>query len=431
MKTINKTNEGSIQISDFQSNIQIAKSFSSNFINSLSGKMFTFGLGLMLLDQTRSALSFGINMIISPTVGILFLVPIGNIVDSYKHKNILIASMSVRILALTIFALVINSFSGNNKLIPIILFLIIDAISTNLNDTCYSASIHELISSQKIQRLSSLTQSAISISSILSPTLGVGLYSLLGFAGFISIELIATIISFFIMLSMRFHYLNGPTKEEHRPLNVKSQLTTFKLGLKYMQSRNLIKILILLSVSLNFFYTALTIGIPFVLKYQLHTGNTSISLLETGSAIGMLLGSVLLSILPDSGSQKLFYKLMIPLIILDLQIVLLGITFSFFEANLSIVIGCLIMGIIAFMLVILNITVQVYLQETVPTNMLGRVSSTLTTVNTSIMPLGTLFFTFIFQFSQKGSIVFICNGIILLLLTLVATHPIIDAIKHD
>lgn len=47
-------------ISDFASNKQIAKASISNFIGSLSGKAFNFALSLMLLDQTRSAISFGI-----------------------------------------------------------------------------------------------------------------------------------------------------------------------------------------------------------------------------------------------------------------------------------------------------------------------------------------------------------------------------------
>lgn len=53
-------------ISDQMSNRQIVKDFISSFISSLSGKAFNFALGLMLLDQTKSAMSFGINMIIYP-----------------------------------------------------------------------------------------------------------------------------------------------------------------------------------------------------------------------------------------------------------------------------------------------------------------------------------------------------------------------------
>ena len=90
-------------ISDSESNQQIIKDFISNFIGSLSSKAFNFALGLMLLDQTKSAMSFGINMIIYPLVSLIFLVPIGNIVDKYRHKKILTFNFMFRMLIFLFF----------------------------------------------------------------------------------------------------------------------------------------------------------------------------------------------------------------------------------------------------------------------------------------------------------------------------------------
>ncbi|MDV9115551.1 MFS transporter [Lactiplantibacillus plantarum] len=423
-----------INISNHQSSLQIFKAAASNFISSLSGKMFTFGLGLMLLDETHSAISFGINMIISPIVGLLCLVPIGNLIDTYPHKTVLTGSLTARTLALILFAASINLFTATAKLIPIVLFLIIDAISTNVNDTCYSAATHELVNAHNIQRLSSLTQSAISLSSILSPALGVGLYSLVGFSGFVILEIVATLASFGIMLTMKFHYhaTNQFANSQHAPVTSHSQFAKFHSGLNYMRSRTMIKITILLSVILNFLYTAVTIGIPYILKDQLHTGNGPIGVLETGSAIGMLLGSLLLTLLPPTGQKRLFLKLIIPVLILDSQILLLGVLFMTSQSPTGYaLLGSFIMGILAFALVILNITFQVYLQQTVPTKLLGRVVATLTTVNSSIMPIGTLMFTLIFQSTTHGGLVLIINGILLLGYTLLLLRPLNQAIHSE
>ena len=94
-------------ISDKMSNRQIIKDFISSFISSLSGKAFNFALGLMLLDQTKSAMSFGINMIIYPLVSLIFLVPIGNLVDRYRHKKILIYNFIFRLISFFCFMLFI------------------------------------------------------------------------------------------------------------------------------------------------------------------------------------------------------------------------------------------------------------------------------------------------------------------------------------
>ncbi|WCE44939.1 MFS transporter [Lactiplantibacillus plantarum] len=384
--------------------------------------------------ETHSAISFGINMIISPIVGLLCLVPIGNLIDTYPHKTILTGSLTARTLALILFAASINLFTATAKLIPIVLFLIIDAISTNVNDTCYSAATHELVNAHNIQHLSSLTQSAISLSSILSPALGVGLYSLVGFSGFVILEIVATLASFGIMLTMKFHYhaTNQFANSQHAPVNSHSQFAKFHSGLNYMRSRTMIKITILLSVILNFLYTAVTIGIPYILKDQLHTGNGPIGVLETGSAIGMLLGSLLLTLLPPTGQKRLFLKLIIPVLILDSQILLLGVLFMTSQSPTGYaLLGSFIMGILAFALVILNITFQVYLQQTVPTKLLGRVVATLTTVNSSIMPIGTLMFTLIFQSTTHGGLVLIINGILLLGYTLLLLRPLNQAIHSE
>ena len=89
------------------------------------------------------------------------------------------------------------------------------------------------------------------------------------------------------------------------------------------------------------------------------------------------------------------------------------------------------MGILAFALVILNITFQVYLQQTVPTKLLGRVVATLTTANSSIMPIGTLLFTLVFQSTTHGGLVLIINGILLLGYTLLLLQPLNRAIRRE
>jgi hypothetical protein len=67
------------------SNKQIFKDVLTNLISSLSSNMFTYGLGLMLLNQTHSALSFGVELAIGPIISLLFMVPIGNLTDRFYY----------------------------------------------------------------------------------------------------------------------------------------------------------------------------------------------------------------------------------------------------------------------------------------------------------------------------------------------------------
>lgn len=409
-------------ISDNDSNIQILKSFISDFISSLSSKSFSLGLGLMLLDQTHSAMSFGINMIISPLVSLVFLIPIGNLVDRFQHKKILLANILIRVVALIIFLLSLSVFSGKSIILPTLVFVTINAITVNISDTCYSASVHELVNEQKIQKLSSITQTAIAISTVLSPAIGVVLYSWVGFSGFILVGIIANLLASIVVVSMTFHYEASSGKQINQTeLGIKNQLENFKESFAFIKENNIIVYIILFSIILNFFYTSLVIGVPFIIKQQFHFENTTVGLLETASAVGMLVGSISLSLLPDRKKERrvLFLSIAIPLLILDLQIIVLGGVFTIFKSQQMIsAFGSLSVGIVALSLVVLNIIVQAYLQTIIPTKFLGRVMGTLFAANTSIMPIGTLIFTYVFQNMSSGGIIFIFSGVILFIYTL-------------
>lgn len=418
-------------ISDRESNQQIIKDFISNFIGSLSGKAFNFALGLMLLDQTKSAMSFGINMIIYPLVSLIFLVPIGNIVDKYRHKKILTFNFIFRMLIFLFFYVFYFLTDSSSILYLVIPFVVLHSITVNISDTCYSASIHELVNDRKIQRLSSVTQTAIAIATMLSPAIGVIFYSWIGFAGFILIEILANFLSLGVLLTMKFYYEYEEPETKNKKLE--KQLYGVKEIIHFLKENQIVKYIILVSVVLNFFYTSISIGVPFVVKEQLLLDNATVGILETMSAIGMLLASVSMSLLPDKKENKLLSnKISFPLFLLIIAIIGLGVTFSTTQSQIFIsTLGGLFMGIIAFTLVILNIVVMTYLQSTIETKFLGRVMSTLFTLNTSIMPIGTLVFTYLFQQEVNGGVIFIVGGTCLLIYTMFLLPRIFNLLKAN
>ena len=419
-------------ISDRISNKQIIKDFISNFIGSLSGKSFNFALGLMLLDQTKSAMSFGINMIIYPLVSLIFLVPIGNLVDRYPHKKILIYNFIFRIFTFLLFYAFYFLMDSSSILYLVIPFVILHSITVNISDTCYSASIHELVNDKKIQRLSSVTQTAIAIATMISPAIGVIFYGWLGFAGFILIEIFANLLSLGVLLSMKFYYEYN--EQENKATNCENPLHGIKEIIQFLKENQIVKYIILVSVILNFFYTSISIGVPFVVKEQLLLGNSTVGMLETMAAVGMLLASISMSLLPDKKENNILLssKITMPLVLLTIAIIGLGITFA--STNSQIIIsflGNIFMGIIAFTLVVLNIIVMTYLQSTIETKFLGRVMSTLFTLNTSIMPIGTIVFTYLFQKEVNGGLIFIFGGVTLLIYIIIMLPKIFRILKIE
>lgn len=424
------TDNQTVTITNQQSNQQILKDIASNLISSLSGGMFSLAMGLMLLHDTHSPLSFGLETAVVPIIGILFLIPVGNIVDQYRHKMILVSSLAIRLLGLILFALAFPLFSGLSEFIPVTCFVVIAAISTNFNTTAYSASVHELVNTQKIKTLSSLTQAASSLSTILSPALGVALYAMIGFEAFIIVEIIATSCALLILFSMRFHYQTTATTKQPHHQTLASQLESFKAGLQYIQQRSLIRDVILMAIMVNFLFTAINIGVPYVITNQLHDGNGPIGYIETGFSVGLFIGSLLMSLIPN---EKYFaLRVIPPIIILGLCMTFLGLLLAIvhqpFQLSLA---GSLIMLVAGLTNAVMNISFSIRLQTTVPTHILGRVSSTLNTLVTAIMPIGTLIYTVLFQSQLNGALIIATSGIIMFAYVLGFLKLILNDIKID
>ena len=401
-----------MEISDHESNMQVLKDVSSNFISTFCGDMFSFALGLMLLRATGMSLSFGLSMIIMPIVTLIGLVPIGNVVDTYPHERILIISLVVRIVALSVYAATVGRFTGVGKLIPTIGFLIINYASVNLSNSGYLASVHELVNDAHIQKLNSLSQSSASFASTFSPIVAAGLYALVGFNLFIIFQLMAHLIALGILLTMNLHYVH-PNQVSKAPQE--SQWAKFKLGLDYLMTQAFLRYLICIALFLNFIFAVINVGLPYIVVEHLHLGNVTLGILNSADALGMLIGNLIISVSPEL--RHLAKILTITMIIIGTGLMGVGtLLMVAFDKLMVQLVGSLMLFSVGMSLAFMNTPFGIYMQKTVPTELMGRVSSTEMSLNMMSISLGTVFYSFIFQLIPNGS-VFIVSGIILVAVT--------------
>lgn len=156
-----------MEITNRQSVIQIFRAASSDILSTLSGNTFSFSLGLMLLHRTHSAISFGLGAIIYPLIGLLLVVPVGNLVDTYHHKKLILTSKGVGILALVVYAFLVPYVR-----FPMVLaigLLIVQACCDKVTNTTYTASIHELVNDKHVKTLATIEQAATAAIQLISP----------------------------------------------------------------------------------------------------------------------------------------------------------------------------------------------------------------------------------------------------------------------
>ncbi|WP_203639421.1 MFS transporter [Levilactobacillus wangkuiensis] len=396
-----------VQITNRQSVIQIVKAASSDIIGTLGGDTFSFALGLMLLHTTHSAISFGLGSIIYPLVGLLLVMPVGNLVDRRRHKPLLLTSRGVALLAFVGYALLANRVSNVMALAVVVLTIL--ACADKVTSTTYTASIHELVNDEHIKTLATIEQAATAGIQLISPVLAAALYGWIGFEGIVEVEIVAESLTWLIALSMHFHPLKATDEDEAD--TDKTQWQQFKVGLVFIRRHFTLFTIVTIGIFLNFLFSSIDVGLPYAIVQTRHLGNARLSWILSAFAGGVLVGNLVLSVLPR------FKNVLVAVLRLAMLLgVLIGVIGGLFLVPISsfllvaslIGISFIIGGILAFV----NTPMSVYMQMTVPTKLLGRVGSTFSTLLQLALPLGTAFYGFAFQKVSAGPI-YLATGIVI------------------
>lgn len=118
----------------------------------------------------------------------------------------------------------------------------------------------------------------------------------------------------------------------------------------------------MVGVVLNFSFTSVTVGMPFVITNTLHLGSAPIGYLETGSAIGILIGSLFMSTI--SGEKRIRLKILGPVLADCVLLIALGGVFNVAKTASGVTIpGTILMIVLGFLIVIPNIVIQVEIKK--------------------------------------------------------------------
>ncbi|WP_341780202.1 MFS transporter [Levilactobacillus sp. HBUAS70063] len=392
-------------ISNRQSVIQIVKAASSDIIGTLGGDIFSFAVGLMLLHRTHSAISFGLGSIIYPVVGLLLVMPVGNLVDRRRHKPLILVSKLTVIMALLLYSWGVARV--NAPMLLAIALLVVIAGCDKVTNTTFTAAVHELVNDNHVKMLATIEQAATAGIQLVAPVLAALLYGWIGFAGIVRVVIVTEVLTWLIALSMRFH----PLTDTDDGGTAKSQWAQFQVGLRYIREHFTLLSVVLMGIFLNFLLASIDVGLPYAIVQERHLGSTRLSWVLSAFSGGVLLGNLVLSVLPKFKNVHLTI-LRLSLVIGSL-IAVVGLTFMAPLTATVLVVGLIgIALVIGLVLAFVNTPMSVYMQMTVPTRLLGRVGSTFATLMQLALPLGTVVYGMLFQHIAAGP-VYLVTGLVI------------------
>ncbi len=353
------------------------------FVSKLGTHIYLIAMVWWMKNAFESATLIGLLWTSAAVPVVLFSAIGGVFADRYSRRNIIIFSDLINGLATLSLAAVMFTAPEATILIAVWLFSITILASTvnSFFGPAISASIPDLVPEEKLSAANSMSQFAEQVSLFLGQGIGSTLFKILGAPLVVLIDgisyLFSAISELFIKIPQVF-----PEKEK----DLKGQYQSFKNdlweGIVYIKENTGLKMLLFVSIFINFFTMPVIVLLPFYVDNFLKVSVDWYSFFLASHGIGILFGYISVGIFNLHG--KLRSKMFIIFTIIESGgYGILGLVTSAPLAVFLAFIGGMFNGFIM-------VTIITILQLSTPSTIRGRVFGVLTTISGSIAPLGML-----------------------------------------
>ncbi len=384
-------------------------------VSMMGSNVFSIAMVFWVKHATGSAALIGLMLMASSIPAVLFGTIGGAFADRYSRRNIILMSDFVNGSAVVFLAVLIYQFPDMTGMLVAALLLtsILIGITNAFFQPAFSASIPELVPTEKVATANSLGQISLQLSMFVGQGLGGVLFRILG----------APLLILFNGLSYLFSgvsesFITIPQEIPQKGKNWRDLLSKFRLeiveGFRYIWAATGLKKLVLLSSFLSFFMMPIIVLLPFYVENYLKVKADWYGFLLALYGIGSLAGSVIAGIIKLDGKRR--GHSMIALMILQSVIYGgLGLVKTPYQAIVLAISSGMMSGFI-----LINVTTL--LQLTTPTRIRGRVFGFLATLSGGLSPLGMGLGGVIFDMTgQNIPVIYVSCGVIMAFLTLVVS----------
>ncbi|WP_456276677.1 MFS transporter [Bacillus sp. AK128] len=397
----------------------------SKLISSFGAQVYAFAISFYILQQTGSATSFATNLICNILPRTLVSPFAGYVADRYSRKKIVICAQLVTTAAIS--GLLFVSLNYGLSLIAIYITTCVLAIASSFSTVTFSSSITGLVDEARIQRAMSLNQMSMSFAAIGSPAVGGLLYGAVSMELFLGTFIAASIIAVILESTMNFN-LYSRRKEQVEETKKESMWQSMKAGLAYLKTKQVIMILIWISLIINFLFGAFEVGYSYILIEKFKMTSQHFGFTQGAFAIGMLVFSIYFSI-----RKEVKYALLVSKRgILAMGIIMGAISIPLMVSMSYWVIFAyylIVMFSFGSMIIVVNTPIQVMMQKMIDDDYKGRVFSIIETMAMALMPLGMIIFGFLYDV-LPGQYILLTSAAILIGVVLTLARPSVVRKAH-
>lgn len=379
----------------------------SKMLTSLGFGVFNFGMSLYILSATGSALSFATNMMFNVLPRALAAPLAGYVADRFPKKRTVVLSMTG--ITLSVAALFVYTILFGMSVPAIYTITTIFSIIGAFNGVAFSSSIPNLVGKERLQKALSFNQVSYSIGGIGGPAMGGMLFGFVSMQVFVFSMMITYFIALCLEATMDFGLFEVKVKKKKESI-----AQSMKEGWQYLRTKPMIQTLLMTTLWINFFSSAVTVGLVFVLVQKLSVPSTQVGFIQGAGAMGMLMASLYLSVHNDLKNPLTFVRRsalslcgIVTCITLPLFLAFNGFHSFIFYMALMFLFSALSVGA--------NTPMGVVIQRSIDDEYRGRVFGIMETLSVGMGPIGSMIFGALFDIVD-AKVIFLCAGIILFIL---------------
>lgn len=365
----------------------------SQGISLFGSSIVTFAISWYVTLETGSGALLTISVLVSFIPQILVSLYGGALADKYNRKTIIIVSDALIALATLILAIIF--ISGFKNIWILFIVSAVRSIGAGLQYPAVGAVLPQFVPSDKLMRVNTLNSTITSISMLLAPVLGGAVFATLGIEAAMLIDVFTAIIGIFILSFLKVD-------------TVASEDTSINEGVLYIKNNKLIRNVIILYAVLFTLVTPSAFLTPLLISRMFGDEVWRLTANEVFYSIGAISGGLIMSMW--QGYKNRLHTLAFSCVGFGISTYFLGISNTFVVYIFSVFIA-------GIFLPFFTAAENVFLQETVPNQILGRVLGVISIISACAMPLGMLIFGPISDFINI-KYVFILTGIALILLVI-------------
>lgn len=346
--------------------------WAGQLVSLLGSGLTSFAMGVWIYQQTGKVTPFALTVLFSTLPRILLLPLAGSLADRWNRRWMMFLADTGS--ALTTLAIVLLLGLGSLQIWHIYLLVIISSIFAAFQEPAYTASVAMLVPKENLGRANGLLQLSQALETVASPIIAGVLFVSIGLRGILVVDFLTFFAALITLLMVR---IPQPAVESREGGGKSSWQRDFAFSWSYLRQRQGLFGLLWYYAMLNFLLNlAGVMSGPLVLAR--HTASV-LGVVQTMAGVGMLLGSLLISVWGGPKSRR------IPFMFGNISIAMLGmVIIGLGEHPLYPIVGFLLL---MFFVPMVSAVSQVIFQNKVAPEVQGRVFATRSMISRSMMPL--------------------------------------------